>query len=74
MTEEPFGYKWYDKARDDTKEEVEDLETEGIILMGKKYLSEEECLRLQEIGDRLDEQSRKPLLGSLYGIHPSKSE
>jgi len=74
MTEEPFGYEWRDKARDDAREKVEDLETEGIILMGQKYLSKGECLRLQEIGDRLDEQSRKPLLGSLYGIHPSKSE
>lgn len=34
---------------------TEDLETEGIILMGQKYLSEDECLRLQEIGDRLEE-------------------
>lgn len=51
----------YNKIRDDTRGEIENLETEGIILMGQKYLSEDECLRLQEIGDRLDEAKRKSL-------------
>jgi len=53
--------EFHSKAREDRILELDELEGQGIYLMGKLYLSEDECLELQEIADKLDEAKGKSL-------------